>query len=391
MHILVNRQTLGLILSEPPRMDWEEIAPTEWSNLLALAQREGVGALLYWRLSRSGKFSLLSEEVRNILRSMYAGTWASNQRMFKELKVISDLFLAKGIESVLLKGACYALTLYPDIGLRPMGDLDLLVSKERFSEAVQIVRALGYVDSEPEAASGLRDLLNHEVSLVKTDGSVVVEIHHSLVADKTFTYAVPVDWFWEQTEPLISGDARFVGLCMLTPAAQVLYASAHAMLQHGGYKVPLRWEYDIDQLVRVYATRMNWDLLLDQARDFEWTSALQAALSRACELFDTPVPSDIQDDLAQSSDRHVHLVAYKQTRPATHIHRERLKWLSLNWAGRLQQVWALLFPSPSYMRWRYGFQDSWRLPGYYLWRWGGILKDGLRTASSLVWNEERAR
>lgn len=382
----MDRRTLSLLITDPPRMEWGSLSLSDWSELLPLAYREGVGPLLYWRLSRSGKFSLLPEEVRNTLRAMYARVWSQNQRLFKELGMLLGHFREADIIPVLLKGGCHALTIYPDPGLRPMNDLDLLVPKDRFSEAVQMVRTLGYVDTEPEAAPGLRETLNHEVCLSKPDGSSIVEIHHSLVADKTFTYAVPVDWFWEQIEPLPSGDGRLGGLHMLSPTAQVLYASAHAMLQHGGYKVPMRWEYDIDQLVRVYA-RLDWGQLLSQAHAFEWTSALQAALDRVRGYFDTPVPSDVQDRLAQSSDRHVRLVAHKQTRPATHIHRERLKWLSLNWLGRLQQVWALLIPSPAYMRWRYQFQGNWRLPMYYLLRWGEGLKDGARAATSALWGE----
>jgi hypothetical protein len=387
MSASVERRTLSLLITDPPRTEWETLSPDDWSALLPLAHAEGVGPLVYWRLSHSGKFSLLPEEVRNFLRAMYAGTWSKNQRIFKELEILSGLFQQAGISAVLLKGACYALTIYPDIGLRPMGDLDLLVSKAQFAEAVQIARSLGFVDSKPEASPGLKDLLNHEACLVNLDGSVVLEIHHSLVADRTFTYSAPVDWFWEQIEPLPIVDARLAGLRMLTPAAQVLYAASHAMLQHGGHTVPLRWEYDIDQLLCAYVGRLDWELLLSQARAFAWGSALRAALARTQEYFDTPIPTDRLVQLSQFTDRHTDLVALKQTRPATHILEEGLKLLSLNWAGRLRLVWALLFPSPAYMRWRYQFHGSWALPWYYLARWGGILKDGFRTAHSIVWSE----
>lgn len=385
-----DRRTLSLLITDPPRMEWGTLSMSDWGELLALAHREGVGPLLYWRLSRSGKFSLLPEDVRTALRTLYAMTWSQNQRLFKELGSLLALFREAGITPVLLKGGCHALTIYPDMGLRPMGDLDILVPKRQFAEAVRLAGSLGYADSKPEAAPGLKDLLNHEACLVKTDGSAVVEIHHSLVADQTFTYAVPVDWFWEQVEPLPVSDPRLAGLYMLTPTAQLLYAAAHAMLQHGGHTVPLRWEYDMDQLVRTYSSRLDWDLLLSQARAFEWTSALQAALARARESFDTPIPPEVLVRLEHNTDRHANLVALKQTRPATHILEERLKLLSLNWVGRLRLVWALLLPSPAYMRWRYQFKEVWRLPGYYLLRWGGILKDGLRTAASAAWGESPA-
>jgi len=36
---------------------------------------------------------------------------------------------------------------------------------------------------------------------------------------------------------------------------------------------------------------------------------------------------------------------------------------------------ALAVPGPAYMRWRYGLVSSWALPGWYVYRWWGILRD----------------
>ena len=117
---------------------------------------------------------------------------------------------------------------------------------------------------------------------------------------------------------------------MLTPEAQVLYAAGHAMLQHGGNNTPLRWFYDMDCLIRHYTDRLDWDLLLSQAKSFEWGSALEAFLTQTIAYFDTPVPERVRASLSESFDRHRGLVALKQTHPATHILAERQKLLSLN-------------------------------------------------------------
>ncbi len=425
----IDNQTLSLIISDREKeVNWDSFSTSDWDALAHKAHSEGVGPLLYWTLSKSGKFSSLPNETRNFLRLMYAGTWMQNQTNFKELEILARLFHEAEIPVVLLKGICFALTIYPDPGLRPMGDMDVLVPASRLSEAVEIAKSLGYEDSKPDASPGLRDLLNHEVCLQKTGTqSITLELHHSLVADKTFSYAVPVDWFWEQTEPLrsrvkitsrfqgsravaplalparasvravssptadgntevvftqvlnTSSKTRFENLLMLTPVAQVLYAASHAMLQHGGQNTPLRWYYDLDQLIRFYGERMDWDLLLSQAKTFEWGSALDAALSQTSAYFDTPVPARVRASLSESSDRHRGLVALKQIRPATHILEEQQKLLSLNWYGRFRLVLALIAPSPAYMRWRYQLKSAWVLPAYYLFRWGVILKDAVRT------------
>jgi len=171
---------------------------------------------------------------------------------------------------------------------------------------------------------------------------------------------------------------------MLTPTAQVLYASAHAMLQHGGRNTSLRWLYDLDRLFRVYPERIDWNLLLSQARIFEWSSAVSAALSQTVALFGTPIPQKVLADLSKHSDRNMKRVATMQNQPATHTLEEYQKLKSLNGYGRFKLVLALIAPGPAYMRWRYGLKTSWVLPAWYLFRWWGIFKDAVQTVIELM-------
>lgn len=381
-HILAH-----FISGQTQTIDWDSLSSDQQKSLIALSRQEGLGPLLYWRLSNAGQLSSLPADIRDDLRAMYVRTWMQNRQMFTELEGIAAAFEQAGIPVVLLKGACFALTLYEDIGLRPMGDLDILVPKEKFSRALQVVQAQGYENLLPDAAPGLRELLNHEVFLQKQGMSFALEVHHSLVADKTYAYAVPVDWFWQHVEPFITraqGEMRFNALQMLSPEAQLLYAASHAMLQHGGQKSPLRWFYDIDQLIRHYQVRLDWDLLIHQARAFEWGSALAAALDKTCRYFDTPLPEGIYSKTTALTDRHQDLVNLKQTRPPTHILLEYQKLKSLDWQGRFRLVLGLAFPTPAYMRWRYGLRNNWLLPAWYLFRWLGILKDAILTLASFV-------
>jgi hypothetical protein len=310
-----------------------------------------------------------------------------NQRYLKELDNLLQMLTREDIPVVVLKGICFILTIYPDIGLRPMGDVDILVPRPKWEKAVAIAQSLGYENNKPDASRGLHDLLGHDVCLQKTGPfPITLELHHSLVADKTFTYAVPVDWFWEQTEPLgrTSLGMEYKNLLMLTPVAQILYAASHAMLQHGGKNVSLGWYYDLDRLIRHYDGRMDWDQLLLQAKTFEWSSALHAALTQTYAYFATPIPEQVRASLSGAMDRHQRLVALKQVKPATHSLEEHQKYLSLNWYGRLRLVLALVIPSPAYMKWRYGLKSSWALPAYYPIRWWGIAKDAFYTVIALL-------
>jgi hypothetical protein len=228
MSINLDKLTLSQLIADPiSAVDWDSISPADWNVLVQIAQVEKVGPLLYWRLAKSGKIGSLPDETRDFLRTLYASTWRQNYQILNEMEALVRQFDQADIPAVVLKGACFAVTIYPDIGLRPMGDLDLLVPKGKLNDAVRIAKSLGYRDLLTDASPGLRELLGHEVNLQKNDISqITLELHHSLVADKSFVYAVPVDWFWGQVE-LFRGSpqGRFGRLKMLTSTAQVLYAA----------------------------------------------------------------------------------------------------------------------------------------------------------------------
>ncbi len=61
-----------------------------------------------------------------------------NTNYFQELKSILDKFENASIEAIVLKGAALAAGIYPDLGLRPMKDLDLLVHKSQISDTTDI-------------------------------------------------------------------------------------------------------------------------------------------------------------------------------------------------------------------------------------------------------------
>ena len=257
-----------------------------------LSEGEGVGPQLYWILSKSEKLSLLPKACQDRLRAMFAATRLNNLQILDELEKLTARFSQQGIPVVALKGICFALTIYPDIGMRPMGDLDLLVPASRLKDAIQIANDLGYEKALPEATPGLDELLNHAACLAKTGSPfTILELHHTLVGEETFQHAVPVDWFWTQTEPLTASvEWKADNLLMLTPTAQLLYACAHAMLQHGGRNASLRWMYDLDRLVRVHADRLDWPLFLPRRGRSSGARRLLQLYSKATSLFRTPVP-----------------------------------------------------------------------------------------------------
>ena len=139
--------------------------PEDWRLLAATARREGVAPLLYYALKETEWPANVPPDVQADLRQAYYATTARNLLVYRELsRILAALSASLPLPVVVLKGAALAATLYPSIGLRPMGDLDLLVPKDRLDQAVAAIRALGYVPEGPEIKPGLAQLVSYEVN-----------------------------------------------------------------------------------------------------------------------------------------------------------------------------------------------------------------------------------
>jgi Uncharacterised nucleotidyltransferase len=99
-----------------------------------------------------------------------------------------------GIRVLLLKGAAYAGTLYPEAALRPMSDLDLMVSGTEYGRAIAALQRLGYWHT------GTREQLsapNHAFTLKRRDGSIDVH-RHITHAGRT---SIDLEAVWRDARP----------------------------------------------------------------------------------------------------------------------------------------------------------------------------------------------
>ena len=425
------------------------LSPDDWRLLAATARREGVAPLLYpalkeqksrgaevqeceaepsssphLPLSPAPHLPCVPPDVQADLRQAYYATTARNLLLYHELSRLLTALSAPPqsptpniqypisniqppIPVILLKGAALAATLYPSIGLRPMGDLDLLVPEERLAEAVARLKALGYVQPHPEMAAGLNALAGHHVNLQGgRDVHLPVELHWPLVSGEHDWRSPSLPWFWQQTEPcpnlqsLISNPQYPISnpqspahdppsvIITLTPTAHLLYLSAHLMLQHGEARSALRWFYDIYLLVKRSGQRSQWDEAVARAREFRWAPALYAALKGSHDRFcdssasegDAWLPPGVLEALAEASDLQAsRLVARRADRLQTRATGVVAAASSLSPGARLRLLRAIAIPSPAYVRWRYQPRPAWLWPLCYPYRWLDILREGLTT------------
>ena len=115
--------------------DWEFLSRSEWLLRVAIAENEGVAPLLYWHFKQQGWPPSTPDEARTRLTHAYYVTFARNALLLAELDRVAAALKDDNITVAAVKGVALVCQLYPSIGLRPMGDIDLLVPRPEVDRA----------------------------------------------------------------------------------------------------------------------------------------------------------------------------------------------------------------------------------------------------------------
>ena len=385
---------MGLALSGRPDGDlFTDFSEADWVAWTELAKREGLAPLLYYTQESSGWPLLVPVQEREALREEYLKAGGSNLLVYRELaRVLSAFQVAVPLAPlVLLKGAALATTLYPEFGLRPMTDIDMLLPREHLEEAVDTLRTLGYKDLAPEMTPRLSRETHFQVAMKGGPRDyVIVDLHWRLIGGEGDLRSPMLDWFQDQTHTWRMHDDRgnspSLSALQLCPTAHLLYLAAHLMLQHGGAKGRLLWVHDIHLLVLKCQQQLEWDELSERAGEYGWSPALEGALGRARALFDTPLPVGFLDRLAADSIPKTRAAVESRALPVQT--RGTAAWnrmCSLDWTLRLKVARSVLWPTPEYLRWRYGLRRKWLWPLWYPYRWALLSLECVKTLAKWWW------
>jgi hypothetical protein len=132
---------------------------------------------MYWHLKSYGIDYPV--EVRRVLAATYTRQKVVAAAQAHTLGELVSALTGAGIESVVLKGGALAQVIYPEPGLRPMEDLDILIDPDRIADAQVILRDLGF--NAPNPVSRYDRLQHHWPIAHRTRDSVTVsvELHTS--------------------------------------------------------------------------------------------------------------------------------------------------------------------------------------------------------------------
>jgi len=265
----------------------------DWDFIIGKAYWHSLIPLIYKSLNKYCA-ELVPKEKMELLSSYYLSSSRRNLLLVGVLFDVIDLLLRHGIESIPYKGPSLAANVYGDISYRKFCDLDIVVRQEDVPNARDALVAAGYKWKLIQGQKPNNDKDNlrkwHEYNFVHPQGYTTIDLHWRITPQR-FPLGLNMNNLWPHVTKKqllnrkvnqFSTEDLLILLCI-----------------HGAkdlWWVRVGWICDVAELIKSNSS-INWGVVTDRAKSIGAIRMLYVGLGLAEELFDTPLPPDIQREI----------------------------------------------------------------------------------------------
>ena len=258
----------------------------DWPYLLTTALRHGMMPLLYWHLD-SACPEAVPKAAMDRLRERFHDNTRRNLFLTGELLRLLDLFEAQGIPIVPYKGPALAASVYGNLALRHIHDLDILVHRQDVPRAKELLVSSGYRPEYKLTRAQEAAFLQYECEhpFTRGDGAGIVDLHWEIMP-RYLSFPLDTQGLWRRLEPVSLG-----GKTVLTLSAEDLLL---ILCVHGSKHLwrRLAWIRDVAGLVQV-DRGMDWERVTRQADTLGGSRMLSLGLLLARDLLESALPEGI--------------------------------------------------------------------------------------------------
>ena len=252
----------------------------DWTGLLAIARAERLDGSLAYRLADLP----IPDVVATALEDARTQAEFGRVQGLWEVEMARRALAPLGIAAILLKGSAFAFAGLPAGVGRLVGDLDILVPRDRLDDAEAALLAAGFewAKDDDYSQAYYRRWMHELPPLVHRDRGSMIDVHHTILP--------PTARRTPDAAALIEDSVEIApGVRILSPADMIVHAVTH-LIADGDLAGGLRNLWDIDRLLRLFGTTPDfWQQLDARARRHEMCEPLALALRLTDRLFATPV------------------------------------------------------------------------------------------------------
>lgn len=353
----------------------------DWARFERIAAHHGIAGVLYHALHEHA--AEVPEPVLQRLKLQYLANTFRAQRAATSVDAIAAALGRARVPLILLKGAALLRGLYPDAGLRPLTDIDVLIDPGDLERAGAELQRIGFLPLAGAETDGRGPLCHiHTVYQHSQPGSVPLELHWQLF-EPYQPYLFDLGEVWR----LALHAARMPDhVRVMTPPHELAYLCLHLERHAGMYPSLLRrsdwldflliphgagrlvWLFDVAKLLQQRGADLDWTRFTGTAERWAIAGRLHAVFELCRRGLGVAPPPEVLRSLdpggARLADRIAHRAVLESVRAgevgARSSGTSRARWVAMlsGHVLRACHSWTSLFPGAAYLRAKYAGRSS---------------------------------
>jgi hypothetical protein len=254
-----------------------------WEQLILLAQSEGVDGLLYHHLCRLDDCRI-PEASWDCLGDMHLGYQRNQAKIIKAVQFISEHLQQSKLSAIALKGLSL-IQIYKIPGIRPMGDMDILVKPDERDRVVNLLQDIGYQIPNPVYPNNLiknRLWLDVHTHILNLDR----------IRSRRHVFTKDMSALWDRALPLFESST---GILSPDPIDNFVLLSLHA-LKHS-YSRTI-WLVDLYELLQDIVSQADgWHKIIRRARYWQQERIVSYGLKVLEGVLGVTIPEWVKEKL----------------------------------------------------------------------------------------------
>ncbi len=337
---------------------------SDWNYLAILAINNAMAPLVSKKIPLLENNHLIPPEIKEQLHQAYLKTLSRNVIIYDHFRKVALALNEAGIPVIALKGIHLSETLYKDIGLRQLSDVDILIDNQDIEKCLMIMDSMGLLSHNVAKSTFIKrsSYFGHCYKMVIN--GVSFDIHTRVQYEK---YRITSEDLWKNAVKTTLNGAP---VHVLDINHLLFHLCLHLEKHLSIRTFQLKCFCDILNILITYEEEINWEYLDKLCLKYECTDVFYKFIVITGKYFDAPIPASILDKyshLANTYNDKV-LITTLKTGSSTQSGNISLMKGVDGFSNKIRYILHDTFPSPGYMIWRYGIRSRYMVGFYYPYR-----------------------
>jgi hypothetical protein len=265
---------------------------SDWNKFFDILFSNGLAPLVYKKISSNYNEVSLPSDVLNKFKKAYVNAFLNNSKRYFEFQAIAEELNKRNIIAIPMKGIYLCKSLYDDIALRVMGDLDILVKEEELEIAKDIFLQEGWIFKDKNEMfkskyhQQINDSITHQPYTFIKNG-VLVELHkHIHVKTKSFQVNI-VDFIKNsKSEKILDKESA-----VFSNEDSLIHLCLHTYNDTLGSGLSFKHIVDIAEFLKQRENNIDWNKLKATSSSYGCYDIVNSVLVFCNEYLQSPVDS----------------------------------------------------------------------------------------------------